>query len=122
MGEYLHFGYGTITPIDTKFRDSMEIAFCGQNEVDDPDSISHAVLIILDPSKIIGKIEAGDSHGFGLPVSRAEKYIIRFPLSDMNYALKSNAHVADVILSTVNGKKVLQVSVLGGYQPQGSKK
>ncbi|MBI4810496.1 MAG: hypothetical protein HY800_03465, partial [Ignavibacteriales bacterium] len=92
----------------------------GQNDVGEPDSLSYPVMCVLDPLKIEGKIEASDSRGFGLSLSSAEMYIIRFPLTDMNYLWASNGYVRSVNESTTNGVKTFGVWIAGVYGEDGN--
>jgi hypothetical protein len=116
LGAYFHFGVGKISVIEVGNDRKKRIAFLGRNDVNDPDSLGYAVLTILDPMKIVGKTEASDSRGFGLPLGTAEEYIIRFPLSDLNYILKSDACASGIQSIQFNGIPSFQVDLMGNYQ------
>ncbi len=115
MGEYFHYGVGRIYILDLDNDSMNEVAFCGQNDIDDRDSLSYAVLIILDPSRITGKMEASDSRGFGVPVSTAERYVVRFPMTDMNALLHAPAYVSDFESITFDSQPAFRVTVTGHY-------
>ena len=113
LGQYFHFGYGNIDSV--KIGEEKKIAFFGENDTGEPDSLSYAVLCVLDPSKIIGKTEASGSRGFGLSISNAEMFVIRFPLSDMNYLWHSKAVTSKINITTTNGVKTNNVWINGVY-------
>ncbi|MDI6803588.1 MAG: hypothetical protein QME58_07050 [Bacteroidota bacterium] len=89
--------------------------FIGQNDVGEPDSLSYAVMCVLDPSKIVGKTEASESRGFGQPLSPAETYVIRFPLSDMNIIWNTHAYVGGIKATEINNVKTNTLWVRGTY-------
>jgi hypothetical protein len=71
--------------------------------------------MVLDPSKITARTEASESRGFGYPLSSAEEYVIRFPLSDMNQVLNTAGSVTNVSAIDFDGHPALVVSVVGSY-------
>jgi hypothetical protein len=113
LGQYFHFGVGSIAVIN--IQGQRRIVYFGENDVNEPDSLNFAVICILDPLKIIGKTEASDSRGFGLPVSNADLFVIRFPLSDMNYLWHSKASTSSINSTATNGVKTINVWVNGIY-------
>jgi hypothetical protein len=113
LGQYFHFGMGRVFAINLQDDHRKALAFCGRNDVNDLDSLSYAVLIVIDPKRLLGKMEASDSRGFGLPVSSAEMYVVRFPLSGMNVALHSIAEVKDISSIQFGGKPAFQVNIVG---------
>lgn len=117
LGQYYHFGFGTLKPVN--INSQKLLAFLGQNDVGEPDSLSYAVLIVLDPTKLIGKSEASESRGFGLPVSDAELYVIRFPLTDMNILWKSLAYASNLKDVEINNEKSFSVFLAGTYGVNG---
>jgi hypothetical protein len=115
LGRYFHFGYGIVDTVRWPGEAKAYLAFGGQNNVDEPDSLTYPVLSILDPVKIEGKSQAGDSPGFGLPVSSAERYLIRLPLTDMNALLGTPAHVGYFRMTSGAEGPRLEVRVEGNY-------
>ncbi|MBI5475394.1 MAG: hypothetical protein HY964_01495 [Ignavibacteriales bacterium] len=119
-GGYFHFGSGKIKNI--KIGKKKFVAFLGRNDVGEPESLSFPVLIILDPLKIAGKAEASDSRGFGLPVSKAELFVIRFPLTDMNYLWNTAGFIGSLNESIMDTVGTTNVWVLGNrgndYDPK----
>ena len=65
------------------------LAVAGNNDVNDMDSGREPVLIILDPEKLVGNSESSATQGFGVKISNAELYYLRFPKTDMEIALNS---------------------------------
>jgi hypothetical protein len=114
LGQYFHFGVAQIAV--KNIHGKRRILYFGQNNVDEPDSLSFAVMCVLDPLKIIGKTEASDSRGFGLQVSNAEIFMIRFPFSDMNYVWKSLNEIERIIKTTTNGITTINVHTRGLYR------
>jgi len=115
LGKYVHFGTGTIQVVSFPGSDRDQLLFCGQNDADEPDSLSYPVMIVLNPEKITGVTEAGESSGFGLPVSRAEQYIIRFPLTDLNRLFQANGRVGIGSMGSENGAARLEMNIRGSY-------
>ena len=111
LGQYFHFGNGNIKSI--QIEQENKIVFLGQNDTGEPDSLSYAIMCVLDPSKILGITEASESRGFGLPVSKAERYIIRFPLSDMNILWNTHSYLNN-IKETVTDKRKTYALWVGG--------
>jgi hypothetical protein len=117
LGQYFHFGTGNIQSV--QIGQDRKIVFLGQNDVGEPDSLSYAVMCVLDPIKIIGKTEASESRGFSLPLSSAEMYVIRFPLSDMNIIWNTHAYVHNLKESEINNKNTYTLWVGGTYGASG---
>lgn len=114
LGQYFHFGVAQIAVIN--IHGKRRILYFGQNNVDEPDSLSYAVLCVLDPLKIVEKAEASDSRGFGLQVSNAEIFMIRFPFSDMNYVWKSLNEIERINETMTNGTRTINVHTRGLYR------
>jgi hypothetical protein len=94
IGEYWHYGLiNTIYLMDVDGDGKKEMIACGVNDVGDDKDLGKPTIIVLDPLRIIGKKEASTTRGFGLPVSDAELYSIRLPLSEINHAVGNNAVV-----------------------------
>ena len=113
IGQYFHFGNGNIESI--QIGQERKVVFMGQNDTGEPDSLSYGVMCVLDPSKIIGRTEASESRGFGLPLSSAELYIIRFPLSDMNILWNTNNYVRNLKRTVTNKRSTYIVWVVGTF-------
>lgn len=84
-----------------------KLVLFGQNDTDEPNSLSYGEMIVLDPTKLPGKSEASESRGFGLPVAEAELYVIRFPLSEMNIVWKTHANADRKTLSFISFKNLI---------------
>lgn len=112
-GQYYHFGNGSLQYI--RAGEKYKIVFLGQNDTDDPDSLSYAVVSILEPSKLIGKSEASDSRGFGLGSSQAEIYLIRFPLSDMNILWNTPCYASKLKEAMIGSRKIYSIWVSGMF-------
>lgn len=111
LGQYFHFGNGKVQSV--QMGQERKIVFLGQNDVGEPDSLSYAVMCVLDPLKIIGKTEASESRGFGMPVSNAEMFVIRFPLSDMNILWSTHGYINN-LKETVTDKRKTYTLWVGG--------
>jgi hypothetical protein len=88
-GRYWHFGNlsGQLIQLE---KDSAEVlALCGVNDATDSLRTSTPVLTILEPRLLTGNGRSTACDGYRLPVSLAELYYIRFPLSSMSRALNS---------------------------------
>lgn len=86
IGEYWHFGYLTgINSVDLDKDGRKEIVCCGVNDAQGPNG-SYGVIVVLDPTGIVGKVESCRTPGFGFAHSRAELYYIRLPVSDIEKA------------------------------------
>lgn len=58
VGEYWHFGYvGAIYAMDLDNDGKKEIVCCGMNDANGNVTGRYGVIVVLDPSKIVGKIE-----------------------------------------------------------------
>jgi hypothetical protein len=75
IGEYWHYGH-LIKMLLLNYGDDRgkELILAGCEDID-----KKACIVVLDPSKIIGKTEATSNRGFGFNPSSAEKYYIKFP-------------------------------------------
>ncbi len=96
LGEYWHFGnligMSPVTLADGK----RYVALMGENDVNDRTTGSYPVIVILDPSRLVGITESAVTPGFGFQLSLAEVYYVRLPNCDMNYALKAYMFVHDL--------------------------
>jgi hypothetical protein len=115
LGRYFHFGYGIVDTLRWPGDSKPYLVFGGQNNVHEPDSLTYPVLGVLDPEKIEGKSQAGDSPGFALAPSTAERYLIRLPLTDMNKLLGTPGHVGYFRMTSDAEGPHLEVRVEGNY-------
>jgi hypothetical protein len=113
LGEYFHFGAVQTVAVSLPGIDYHQLAVYGENDTGDPDSLNYAILIFLDPVQLTGKTQAVESPGFGLPYSKAEREVIRFPLSDMNISLHTKSFVGNVQEIRFNDKSAFSVFVHG---------
>ena len=97
MGEYWHFGtfYGVYAE-DLKQDGKKEVILCGVNDAAPLTEGVFAPIVVLDPTKIVGKTESLGSPGFGFTPSSAEVYYLRLPQSDINEASHSKAWVTSM--------------------------
>lgn len=94
IGKYWHFGnLGTILLFDIDKNGKKELILGGTDDARDSTHGEFPMIVVLDPTKIIGDKKATSAPGFGFPYSDTEVYCIQLPLSDMNIALKANAAV-----------------------------
>jgi hypothetical protein len=117
LGQYFHFGLGNIQSI--QIGQKRKAVFLGQNDVGEPDSLSYPIMSVLDPSKIIGKTEASESRGFDLPLSSAEMFVIRFPLSDMNIFWNTHSRARNLKETITNNRKTYIVWICGTFGESG---
>jgi hypothetical protein len=95
IGEYWHFGgLFALYLRDVDGDGKNELIACAVNDVDDNLHMATPVAIVLDPEKIVNVTESSASPGFGYPVSRAERYYVGLPLSDLNTMFNVNASVS----------------------------
>jgi hypothetical protein len=92
-----------------------KIFLWGQNDIGEKDSLGFPVLIVLDLEKINGKTESSCTPGFGLDASKAEKYYIRFALTDLNYLWNTNGGVFKISANKVNNNNTYNLWVKGSY-------
>jgi hypothetical protein len=91
IGEYWHQG-NLIGPYlyDLDGDQSPEILLIGSNdEAEDSLGASgvRAVLVVLDPRRVVGRTESSVTPGFGFSRSKAERYYIRLPRGPFDRAL-----------------------------------
>ncbi len=90
LGEYWHFGR-LVGIYSTRLKQTQkeELLLCGINDMNDnvPGG-SFPTIVVLDPSRVIGKTESLLTQGFGFSSSDAELLYIRFPLCDIDTLLK----------------------------------
>jgi hypothetical protein len=98
LGQYWHQGH--VWPLHTiESPDSSRqwVLLKGCNDADTSDGGKIPVILVLDASKILGTSEASATRGFGFPASSAEVAYIRFPRSDIDYALHGLVEVKKVL-------------------------
>lgn len=61
-----------------------EVIATGQNDSDGDGGGSFPIVVVLDPSRIVGKMQSLLCPDYGLMPATCELQYIRFPLSDMN--------------------------------------
>ncbi len=90
LGSYWHFGHLTVLLFDADLDGNVELILNGINDTEDETKRSFACTIILDPEKIVGNCESSATPGFGLPVSEAELYYIRYSIPEvLNYSISN---------------------------------
>jgi hypothetical protein len=95
IGTYWHFGQ-----IPSVYQEVLQangkpmVILCGANDCADSLHMEFPVIIVLDPTKIVGATESSVTPGFGLNKSRAELYYIQLPVSDIDRADAAYARVA----------------------------
>ena len=100
LGEYWHFGNfiaGYAVNLNDDGKD--ELILIGSNDAGLGDADNFPVIVVLDPSKIIGESEASSTSGFGFPISQAELHYIRLNLDQVCHAFQSYA-IMDKLFST----------------------
>ena len=97
IGSYWKFGHGFgLAAVDLRNDGKKEIIITGCD-----DENNCAVVIALDPQKIIGRQECTTNRGFGFHASYAELYQIRFPKTDMDLAVPlSKPRIMTVLYET----------------------
>ncbi len=101
LGEYWHFGtLNGLFAFDLDGNGHKQVIASGTNDVndllDDPD-LSQAVFVMIDPLKLVGRVESRATRGFGFSTSDAERLYIRLPRSDMEKALGTSNGVRMVL-------------------------
>lgn len=95
LGRLWHFGaLFSYQWIDLKGDGKKDLSYVGINEIHDTEMRLPAFFMVLDPAKISGveqssamNLEVRGQHGFGVPVSRAERYYVEFPRTDIESAM-----------------------------------
>lgn len=116
LGTYYHFG-----DLATMFKDTLadgkEYLFlagsCDIEEFEKKQYSSYAVFTVLDPSKIVGNVEASHTRGFGFPASAGEIYYVRFPYTDIDRAVDAFRAGASKSLNANNAIIIRQNSGSG---------
>jgi len=87
IGEYWHYGHlRSLQTVRIDGEPLEVLAAAGINDAADTAGGSFGAIVILDPRKIDGPGESGLTPHFGLPMTVAELYYVRFPLTDMELA------------------------------------
>jgi hypothetical protein len=89
LGQYWHFGNLVSSRILDVNRDGKEeMVLMGINDTRDSVHEEFPVVVIIDPSKLIGRSKSALSPGFQLPTSDAELYYIALSTSDIARSLR----------------------------------
>lgn len=87
IGEYWHYGHlRSLQAVRIDGESHEMLVASGINDAADTAGGSFGAIAIIDPRKIVGRGESGLTPHFGLPVTGAEVYYIRLPLTDMEGA------------------------------------
>ncbi len=90
LGEYWHFGnFAAGYAVDLNTDGNDELVLIGTNDAGPDQADNSPVIVVLDPSKIIGESESSLTRGFGFPVSQAELYYIRLNLDEVCHVFQS---------------------------------
>jgi len=85
IGKYWHFGQlVSLYEEDLDADGRPELILTGSNDVDDSVSDEYPVLIVLDPSKVVGEKKSTACPGYQMPTSNAERFYLKFPRNDMD--------------------------------------
>ena len=87
IGEYWHYGTFSAYPYSTGDKLDNRLLLAGSDDAEDMKGKDYSFAAVLDPLKITGKTESSVTPGFGMRISPAEIYYIRFPLTDLGKAL-----------------------------------
>jgi hypothetical protein len=78
-------------PMDLNRDGKKEIVLGGIEDIE-----HNAILLVLDPLKIIGKTESSHTQGFGYKTSEAEIFYIRLPNPEFVDALQNRAVISSI--------------------------
>jgi hypothetical protein len=85
MGKYWHFGHiNGLDTVDVDNDGKVEIVFWGINDTEDTTHQEFGVIVVLDPSKIVGDRRSTTAPGFAFEESGAEIFYIKIPRSDID--------------------------------------
>jgi hypothetical protein len=117
IGSYWHFGQLQIRELEDQERYSGQLLAYGIDDTPDDSQNELPFLALLDPSRIVGRAQSTATPGFAhLPFSRAERYYISFPLTDMHRALQTNASVTSVAQES---DSVIAIDIRGAFRDGG---
>ena len=106
-GEYWHFGHlPLILSEDIDNDGKEEIVLGGVDDTQDGHGGRFPVVVILDPLTLKSISESPATIGFG-KTSMAEKYHIRFPVSDIELAINAPGAVTEMDTISFNGQSAL---------------
>ena len=98
LGEYWHFGHLSCTrTVQSATASREDVILIGSNDLEDSTGHKFPVIVVLDPSQIVGRSEATGTRGFGFTASKAEVAYIRIPHSDMDDALRVDVSIAKLM-------------------------
>lgn len=117
IGKYWHFGgLNGFDTVDIDGSGKRKLIVRGINDIDDGTHQEFGVIIVLDPSKIIGESKSTATPGYKMAVSNAEEYYVRFPRSDLDDILRSHPVPARTRLESDNTLKFFVFSdAVDGY-------
>lgn len=114
LGEFWHFGViSAMSLMDVNGDGRNELILMGQNNVLDSVGGEFPAIAVLDPRKIVGPGASVVSSGFRLPLSEAEIYYVRLPVSPLSKALFKYECVSRLVHYT---KDVFSFWVANGYE------
>ncbi len=117
LGEYWHYGGIQFGQVDIDNDGRTEIAIYGKNDVDDVTMGDFAFLTVLDPQKVTGVSEDPATRGFGHSESPAGILSMRFPVPDVNRAMKNNPSVEHILNETTEGFDIFVAAELESGKP-----
>lgn len=96
LGEYWH--YGSVQPFiyEEHQTGTAKLILYGTNDVDDDKKLPSGTIIVVDPTKMIGKIESQMTPGFGLPRSNAELHAVLIPPDIIGDLIGKNITIEDL--------------------------
>jgi hypothetical protein len=90
LGRMWHYGVlGSQYMVDLQGDGNKELILCGWNDVDEKRTGPSAVIVVVDPKKIVGETESAATRGFGLTATGCELYYILLPQTDISIAMNS---------------------------------
>jgi hypothetical protein len=117
LGEYWHYGGMQFGQVDIDNDGRTEIALYGKNDVEDATSGDFAFLTVIDPLKVTEKCEDPTTQGFGFPSSSAGILSMRFPVPDVNKAMKNNPSAQHILNETSEGFDIFVAAELEPGKP-----
>jgi hypothetical protein len=94
LGRVWHYGVlGSQYLVDLDGDGNKEFILCGASDVDEKRTGPGAVIVVIDPRKIVGETESSATRGFGLTLTDCELYYILIPQTDISIATNSKLTV-----------------------------
>ncbi|MBM3203917.1 adenylate/guanylate cyclase domain-containing protein [Candidatus Woesearchaeota archaeon] len=114
LGEYWHFGSCNVfKSFDLDNDGQKELISAGLNDTEDSTNNEFGCIVVLDPTKIVGKKKSLNAPGFALPFSEAEIYSVKLPNTDMNILMNARSPVTG--LRTPLEKKLYFLTVMENF-------